>query len=205
MPEVGLSYLRPTGIFSDYHNVNGVGLEGGIHFQFDPSHAYTVGILGSYHYFDSNKIEFVEQIDGINIDLEESVTSQLFTFLGTFRYYPPLLKSDIKIYTDLYFGPKIFFTTYSLRDSDGGDYVSEFDIEKSDVSLSYGVGLGIQIPLWRYMHLNLKGSYIPGVSASYYNKISPEVEDPEFALDGYELKNSSTNAGYLSLGISFFL
>lgn len=205
MPEVFISRLQPTGVFADNHSSGGIGLEGGVHFQLDVSHPYTLGILGSYHYFDSKSIEFVEKIEGIDIDLSENITTQILTVLGTFRYYPPILDSEVKIYTDLYFGPKIFFATYRLTDLDGGDYISEFNVEKSDVSMSYGLGLGLQIPLWRFIHLNVKASYLPGVSASYYHKIDPEVADPLYAIDAFELKNSSTNSLFFNIGVSFFL
>lgn len=205
MPEASFSVLKPVGIFSDFHPATGIGMEGGIHFQLDIAHPYTIGFLGSYHYFNGQSIEFVEKIGGIDTDLCENVTSQVMTLLGTFRYYPPLLDSEVKVYTDLYFGPKVFFTTYRLTDLEGGDFVNDFSVEKSDVSLSYGIGFGLQIPLWKYIHLNLKSSYLPGVSASYYSKIEPEVEAPKFALDAFEIKNSSTNAILFNIGLSFFL
>jgi hypothetical protein len=205
IPEAGVSYMVPIGDFAEKLESKGIGLEAGVHFQLDPDHPFTIGLLGSYHYIDRVSINFTEEIDGIPTDLNESITTQVLNFTGVLRYYLPINFGETKFYTDLIIGPKIFFATYKLIDDDGGEFVNEFEVEQSDVSLSYGLSGGIQAPIWKYIHLNAKATYLPGISVSFYNEIDPPIASPVFAIDAFELNNSATQSLYFSLGLSFFL
>jgi hypothetical protein len=197
--------MKPTGNFADKLNVGGIGLEGSVHFQLNPIHPFTLGVSGSYHYLDHVSIEFVEEINGIPTGLKESITTQVLHFTGVLRYYLPVNLNEIKVYSDLLFGPKIFIATYRLVDDDGGEFVNEFEVEQSDVSLSYGLSGGLHIPIWKNIHLHSKATYLTGISASFYNKRDPPAISPVYAIDAFELNNSSTQSIYFSLGLSFYL
>ena len=204
IPEIGLSLSYPSGVFDSRQTRNGFGFEGGVHFQMDPLKPFTLGLNVNYNYYGGFNEEFIDFFDGISINVDERVSSHIITILPSARYYLPLDFRDIKVYTEFSFGAKILYTTLSLEDTDGGDAISEFEFVQSDLSLSYGVGLGVNIPLVDYIFFNGRVAYNPGVSAEYYAR-GDVPRNNTSSLDAFELHKTSTNVISLTLGVSLFL
>ncbi|MBL0101543.1 MAG: hypothetical protein IPP49_17140 [Saprospiraceae bacterium] len=79
---------------------------------------------------------------------------------------------------------------------------SDTNLEKGSLSLSYGISLGFNIPISNKLYLNLKGSYLPGLSTPYY-ALRPENSIVTSTLDGFDLKRSTTDIFRWDLGVTY--
>lgn len=183
------------------------GGELGIYFQLEADQPYTLGLDFTYHYVDGHSVEFPEIIDGVTFDLRERANTHMISFLPSVRLYPDWQLGKIKPYFQASLGAKIFFTDTHLYDIEGGGAeVSEYDIQDSSVSWSYGGIVGVNIDLGSFVFLNAKVGIMPGVSAPVYGKLpEEEIPDSDFAIDAFRRINTTTPMILYGIGVSFFL
>jgi hypothetical protein len=179
----------------------------GIYFQLEADQPYTVGFDLTYHYVDGHSVEFSEIIDGVTFELRERANTHMISILPSVRLYPDWQLGKIKPYFQASLGAKIFFTDTNLYDIDGdGAEVSEYDIQDSSVSWSYGGAVGVNIELGAFVFLNARVGITPGVSAPVYGKLPDgEIPDSDFAIDAFRRINTTTPMMRYGIGVSFFL
>ncbi len=199
--DFGMNLGINTGVFKENISHKTFGLHTGVYFQRNPFDAYTYGGHLFYNQLGSYHVNFIDQAAG-GLELREVVSSHVLGLMAAFRLYPDLDIGKMKMYVHLLFGPKILYATQSLFDINR-EFIDEFDIIHGSVSLSYGGGVGVNYPIMRWLQINARWDFIPGISASYYRKLD-EIPVTDFAIDGFEKKNSATDMMNFSLGISFF-
>lgn len=199
--DFGMNLGINTGVFKENISHKTFGLHSGVYFQRNPYDPYAYGAHLFYNQLGSYHVNFIDQAAG-GIELREVISSHVLGLMAAFRLYPGWDIGKMKMYIHLLFGPKILYTTQSLFDLNR-EFIDEFDFIHGSVSLSYGGGVGINYPLLKWLQINARWDFIPGISASYYRKLD-EIPVTDFAIDGFEKKNSATDMMNFSLGISFF-
>ncbi|NNF34382.1 MAG: hypothetical protein HKN68_09760 [Saprospiraceae bacterium] len=183
------------------------GGELGFYFQLEADQPYAVGIDFTYNYVGGHSVEFPEIIDGVTFDLRERANTHMISLLPSVRLYPNWQLGKLKPYFQASLGAKIFFTDTHLYDiSGGGAEVSEYDIQDSSVSWSYGGTIGVNIDLGSFVFLNARIGITPGVSAPVYGKLpEDEIPNSDFAIDAFRRINTTTPMMRYGIGVSFFL
>ncbi len=202
--EGGFRLVSPLGNFNRKTNANYSGATAAFFFQFKPEHPYAIGLSTYYQYMGGYNVKFLENIDGFDWELNERTSSHMLGVMAAIRYFP-----DIKILGTLPFaqislGPKILFTTTTIKDTDGGDEINEFEVNESDVSLSYGISGGLKLPLSDQLFISFAVGYLPGTSSTFLvKKDDDDIDNPDFAIDAFEKVNSVTNILSYTIGLSY--
>ncbi len=199
--DFGINMGINSGVFKENISRKTYGLHTGVYFQRNPNHPYAFGGHIFYNQLASYHVNFIDQGAG-GLELREVVSSHVLGLMAAFRLYPDWDIGKMKLYIHLLFGTKILYATQSLFDINR-EFIEEFDFIHGSVSLSYGGGIGLNYPILRWLQFNARWDFIPGISASYYRKLD-EIPMTDFAIDGFEKKNSATDMMNISLGVSFF-
>jgi hypothetical protein len=168
--------------------------------QFRESSPFFWGV--STYYFNIGRREAVltEFIDNTIADFRYRTVSNVWGFNGAGRVYPDLYLWKMEFYAELLFGGKWFFTNTSKTMIDTED--SDLRMERGRFALDYGLAVGMNIPVSGILYINTKASYLPGNATSYYAR-----NDKAFieftTLEGFDLKNSSTEIFRFDLGVTF--
>ncbi|MBK8350005.1 MAG: hypothetical protein IPL08_21215 [Saprospiraceae bacterium] len=154
-----------------------------------------------YNNLGSTSATIEEILDFNFVNFDYSTTSNLLGANARMRFYPDIYLFGIEPYMEAHLGYKWFFTNTTKAFSDDAES-SDTNLEKGSLSLSYGISLGFNIPISNKLYLNLKGSYLPGLSTPYY-ALRPENSIVTSTLDGFDLKRSTTDIFRWDLGVTY--
>lgn len=210
--ELDLNIAAPQGEFKD--NMDrlgwGFGLMGGYKFEYSP---VLIGLEFGFMNFGNDRRE--EPLSSTIPDLRVDVRNSYNLINGDLllRFIAP--PSMIRPYVDGLIGFNYFYTETVIEER-GGSAHSEVmrDTNHEDVTLSYGLGAGLNVRVYQYtgfndergtsspagIYLNFSGRYMFGRNADYMRKGSIQIEDGEVFYDVFE---SATNMLYFKAGVVF--
>lgn len=207
--ELDLNIGAPQGEFND--NLDrigwGLGLMGGYKFEYSP---VLIGLDFGFMNFGSDLKEepLSPNIPDMRVEVRNSYNllhgDLLLRFIG-----PPTV---FRPYVDGLIGFNYFFTETTVEERGTGRDEIMRDTNYDDVTLSYGLGAGLNLRLYQYtgfhdergpgtpaaLYLNASARYMFGRNAEYMSKGSVEIEDGDVF---YNVHESATNLLYFKLGI----
>jgi hypothetical protein len=195
----------PQRAFSDRLNKTGVGFNFTMLFQLRLNKPGFLGFdLYGYH-MDRERDIIIDFINGNSVELERNFNNWIVGGDLVYRYFPPLNIPVIEPYFEGLIGYKWIFSTYETKDIID-DASLDFQFYKSSWSLSYGISLGAQIFLSDRYYLNIRATYLPGNSVSYYSR-NPDADGSNTSspTDYFDLKNSATDLFRYQFGFSILL
>lgn len=202
--EGGYNLVSPLGNFDRKSNNNYSGFNTSFFFQLKPEHSYAVGLSTFYQHMGAYNVNFIENIDGFGIEVNERTSSHMLGIMAAIRYFPDFNILGAIPFAQISLGPKILFTTTTIKDTEGGNDINELDVNESDASFTYGISGGIKLPVSDHLFINFATGYLPGSSATFLiKKDDDNIDNPDFAIDAFEKVNSVTNILSFSIGLSF--
>ncbi|MBK9254350.1 MAG: hypothetical protein IPM42_02555 [Saprospiraceae bacterium] len=176
------------------------GLDLGYMRQFKPESPLFWGFNTYYTHLGNRSAVITEFVDNILIDLDYNTNSQLLGFNGVMRFYPDIKLFKAEFFGELLLGYKWFFTTTSKTIPNTEDV--DLNMERGRLSFNYGVSVGCNIPLSRSWYGNVRLSFLPGQSTSYY-VVNDENNIRFSSLEAFTLKNSATDLLRWDIGVTF--
>ena len=199
--EGAISYVVPTGSFSQNIKSNKVGFELAFLRQITSDKPFFWGISTYYTNLGSCNAITKEAIDFAIYDINSTTNSNLLGVDGKLRYYPDIYLGRIEVYVEALMGFKWLFT-YTHKEFVGDSDSSSGQFEEGQLALSYGVNLGIQYPIGQSIYINLKGGFYPGLSVPYY-AYNSQNKIIDYTLDKFDLKRSTTDLIRYDLGVTY--
>lgn len=197
-----ISGVKPTSFFAN--NISGIklGFTTDFLFQFKPKQPLFIGIELYYNRLESATDFFDEFIDFSLVTIEYTTTSHLLGFGPKARYYPSINLKYVEPYIEASLGYKVPYTTTNK-------YILETESEdtrlnKASWSLTYGIGGGLSINVKENWYINVRGSYLQGLSSSYY-ALNPNNTASLSTLDYFTLRKSNTHIFRFDLGVSYLI
>jgi len=199
--DANISIFTPQGRFKSNVVNPKVGLTLGYIRQYKAEMPFFIGAEFSYNSLGSADDRFTELLDFDLVDFDYSTTSSLFGFNGRFLFFPNFHIGDLEFSLEGKLGFKWLLTTTSKTAVDDLDSSSS-NVNKGDLSLTYGIAAGMNFPIAPNIYLNFKLNYLPGLSAAYYT-IDPTNRVQSSTLDYFRLRNSNTDLIRWDLGLMF--
>jgi len=202
--EGAISVLAPQGNFNRQMDDVPIGLSFSALAQISPGQPFFVGVETYYAYVDDLSNTWFGFFDnGDPAEYQGTVTSNIIGVNAMYRYYLPVSIWKLEPYVEGAFGLKWLFTYESTTSFfDGFEEASTGEFVTSDVSLTYGGAVGLQLLLGGRTYLNMKTSYLPGNSAAYEVR-SAGVVPSTFPIEAFERKQSATDVVKFDLGITY--
>jgi hypothetical protein len=200
MLEGGIIVVKPLGAFGD--NINKEAMFG-LDFRFLRQFKTQLPIFWGLHYqwapYASASSTITEQLDNALIDFDYKTYANMQGIYSIVRFYAPFSYWKIEPYLEGALGGKWMFsgTTKTIVD---GDESSDFSIEKSNLTLSYGASLGTSIVLSKDFYLDLRASYLTGLQSKYLIKNGESIINT--SADAFETKRGLTNVLIYNIGIT---
>jgi len=199
--EGNIAISKPSGYFAENISKSKIGAELGFLRQLKIEKPLFWGVSVYYHVLGSGSAEIIEVLDFQVVDFNYTTNSQMLGFNGKMRIYPDLRLGNLEFYAEALLGYKWFFTKTRKTIIGDGDSFDSF-VEKGDVSLTYGVALGLNYPCTQNLYLNLRVNYLPGLSIPYYvknNVTSVNYSSIEF----FDIKRSTTDIIRWDMGVTW--
>jgi hypothetical protein len=210
--EIGIGLLAglPQGEFGDNVEDTGWGVGGYYGYNFQPLGLMLGLDLGYLTYGSETREEpFSTTIPDVTVEVTNS--NRIFQTHLLLRYGLPA--GRVRPFVEGLFGLKYLFTETTIRDRDGGDDEEiASDTNFDDTALSYGLGGGLDIELYRAgpgpvgkpaplaeVHLILRGRYLFGGEADYLKEGS--IRRGPNATVEYDVSSSKTDLLTLLLGV----
>lgn len=200
--EGNITINQPIGFFSRNITSPKIGFEAGYLRQIQPKSPLFWGVSGYYLSLGSSgTFTIAEQLDFNLVNFDYRSTSNLLGFNGKMRFYPNLPLGKTEFYAEALLGYKWLYTTTNKTLSSDSES-SDTHIEKGNLSLTYGVGAGINYPISPSLYFNIRGNYLPGLSKTYY-VLNQDKQIKTTTLDMFDLKKSTTDLVRWDIGVTW--
>ncbi len=199
--EMNITLMKPVGFFNRNIKTIRPGFEATFLHQLKPQNPLFWGFSVYYNPLDHADATIEEVLDFQLVNFNYSTNSSLLGFNGKLRFYPDIYLGKLEFYAEAQAGYKWLFT-YTTKTLTNDEEMSDTNIDKGSLSLTYGFSAGLNYPVSNQIYLNFKTNYLPGLSVPYYvvnskNKI-------EFSsLDRFDLKRSTTDIFRFDFGITY--
>lgn len=200
--ELNASFTNANGFFERNFPNTKLGFEMGYLRQIKSEKPLFWGISLYYTFLESQRATFQEPLDFSLVDFNYTTTTNLWGLNGKMRFYPNLYLGKLESYLEAQLGYKWIYTGTTKEFVDDEDS-SDFNIEKGNLSLTYGISAGLNYPISDDIYINFRANYLPGLSVSYYVKDDRNML--EFStIDKFNIKNSTTDIIRWDVGITFW-
>lgn len=199
--EGSLSIAKPSGIFGRNITQGKFGFELGYLRQLKEDSPLFWGMAFYYHSLGFERDYVLQYADFGIYEFDSRTRSNLMGLNGKLRFYPDLYLGKFELYTELIIGYKWLLTVTNktfVNDNDNSDT----HIDAGSLSLSYGAALGVQYPISNETYINLRASYIPGLSTGYYSKNKNNIVN-NYTIEAFDRNNSPTDIFKYDLGITY--
>jgi hypothetical protein len=197
--ELSFDVVQPLADFQRKLDGNPVGFSTRYFWQAKVNKPVFLGFGFNYSHLFSISEDYIDFIDGFQVDLRQSVKSHLLGLHFIFRYYPALDIPLIQPYLEGFAGSKIAFATDVVRDIETGESL-QFDFRDGGMALSYGMATGFQIDVkdgvWYILG---RFSYELGTSSSFLG-LNPVDSQRLFDL---ETRNAALQMMRYQIGFTF--
>ncbi len=205
-----LHYADPQGEFEVQLDNPGIGFGMWAGYRFGNS-PLMLGLDFSYTNFGIDKRE--EPLSSTIPDLRVEVENKYNLVNGNLFMRLMLTSGVVRPYAEGLFGFNYFFTETILRQrgsADDGERLRDTNFE--DVAMSYGIGGGLQLRLYRSsgineegeettpatFYINLQGRYMLGNQAEYLQSGSIQITNGDVT---YDISRSETDLLYFKVGL----
>lgn len=202
--EGALSIFSPQGNFNRQVEEVPIGFSLSVLYQMTPNKPFFLGVETYYACIDNLSNSWFGTFDnGDPADFDGTITSNIMGLNGIYRYYLPLSYGRIEPYIEGALGFKWLFAYESttsffngFEESNDGEFIS------SDISLTYGGAVGIQVPAGTTSYINFKTSFLPGNSAAVEVR-QPGVVPATNPSSAFESVQTATDVIKFDLGLTF--
>ena len=200
--EINLCAIQPEGAFKKNNPSINPGVEIAYLRQLKDDNPLFWGLSFYYTQLGNSRATLEEFLDFALVNFDYSTTSHLMGLNGKFRFYPNIYLGRLEPYIEAQLGYKWLYTgTTKILATDNES--SDFMIENSSFSLSYGIAAGLNFRIKDNIYINFRANYMPGLSTSYYAK--DKHNQIEFSsIDQFNIKNSTTDILKWDLGVTFW-
>jgi opacity protein-like surface antigen len=161
------------------------------------------GIEYGYTRYDARDEVFEEIIDFNFATFDYHTYANLQRLTGLLRFYPTVNFNGFEPFVEAQFGGKWLHsgTTKTLASQE--DESSDFEVESSSWSWSYGASIGINKSLTENIYLNLRTSYLYGSRAKYL--VDEDLPLEFSSADAFKNHFSPTPIYIFTAGVTFVI
>ncbi len=199
--EGSLSYMIPSGAFSDNGISNKVGFELAFLRQIGYEKPFFWGVSAGFFNIGHYNAVTHEIVDFSVYEFNSTTNSNMWIFDGKVRYYPNLNLGPVELYVEATIGFKWLYT-FTRKTLAYDDDNSSGAFNEGQLALSYGFNTGLQTKLAQNIYLNFKGGFYPGLSVPYYALVNNN-RAIYTTLDAFELRRSTTDILRFDLGVTY--
>lgn len=160
-----------------------------------------LGFKYGYMHHSAYIYEYTAVVGPDLVEFDSRTSSNMMDLLANYRFYAPKRVLGMDTYVDFLLGAKFLYTYTNDVPLDGGPG-GDFSIDEFSVAPSYGVGVGVHIPIRYGYYINAKTSFMNGLSTDYWVK----DPNPGFIADSRNAflpKSSPINLIQFELGMAF--
>ncbi len=154
---------------------------------------------GGIHFFNLGSENTTYTDDLTFEEISESANSLEIGLDILFRYYPDFFFGPVEPFFEVMMGPRFFYSYTSSQSLTLGESIG-FDVNDFDVSLAYGIGVGLHTTVYNQYGINTKLLFHPGLISSYLVKRNDDTIISENPLDFFRSVSSSSDIFRFQLG-----
>lgn len=199
LAEFMLDLSDPVGTFGENVESPGFGISMAAFMQAKPTTSHFYGLDFRYQQFQSVSNIHDVLIDGVYYSFDSRASTNLANFSLKYRYYPSFSLWIFEPYIEGGIGYNWWFTSYSTRDI---EFENEFNtnIEKGELSFTYGMTVGMQFAVSSMCYINTKVEYAPGNTSEYHAR--NDVNNYGDPLEAYTLRKTTTDLVRYAIGVT---
>jgi len=132
-------------------------------------------------------------------DISDRAVSLAMGFDLVFRYYLDYYIGNVEPFFEAVFGPRMFYSYTSTQSLTLGESIG-FDVAEFDMSIAYGLGVGLHTTVYEQYGINTKAIFQPGFISEYLAKRNDDTIDSDNPLDYFRTVNSTSDIFRFQIG-----